>query len=571
VNRPQPHRPTVEELAERLDRLEARLAELEARRAPSAARAVEVARPPEEAVGLPALPQGTLALAGGSLLIFAGAYLVRALTDGRVLPPAIGVAIGLAYAALWQLKADRDAGRGRRESAAFLAFASSLIAFPLIWETTARLGLLGARAAYTALVAFFVLGLGVAWRRRLAFCAWLTTLLALATAVALLLSSHDLLAALVSLVAIAAGLEWLALHDTWRGLRWAVALVLDGVAFLLVAVATRPRLPEDYVPLTTAAAAAAVLALPALHVAAVAARTLLRGRPVTVFEVVQGKIAALLGFGGAWWVLAVHGESTEVPSALALLVGLLCYAVAFAFVERRPGQGRNFYFYSTAAGLLTLGGTLGLDLGAALPLTWGALGLIAALLGRRFGRMTLRVHSALYLLAGAVETGLMVACIRSLAGQHTGPLSSAAWLAAGLTAFGWAVLATDPGAPRSGPARSPQLLLALLVVFAVGKAAQMGLWALFGDALSRDVGAAAVTRTAVLAVLVLALAWLSRRGELPELGWLVYPLVGLGGIKLLTQDLPHGRPATLVLSLALYGAVLILAPRLLKRRGTSAG
>jgi hypothetical protein len=546
------------------------VAELEGRRARHQPRPTADA-PAEVQAALPTLPQGTLALAGASLLIFAGAYLIRALTDSHVLPPATGVAIGLAYAAVWQLKADRDAHHGSRESAGFLALASNLIAFPLIWETAARLGLLGARAAYVALVTFFVLGIGVAWRRHLTFCAWLTTALALATAVALLVSSHDLLAALVSLVAIGACLEWLALHDTWRGLRWVAALALDGVALLLVAVATRPRLPEGYVPLTTAAASTALLALPALHVAAVAARTLLRGRPVTVFEVAQGLIAVVLGFGGAWRVLAVHAQSTEGPAILALLLGLLCYGVAFAFVERRAGQGRNFYFYSSAAGLLMLGGTLGLDLGASLPLTWGALGLTAAILGRRFGRMTLRVHSAVYLLAGAVETGLMVACIRSLAGQHTSPLAAGAWLAAGLTALGWAVLATDPGAPRSGVARTPQLLLALLVAFALGKAVQMALWATLGDSLARDAGAAAVTRTAVLAGLVLALAWLSRRCELPELGWLVYPLVALGGVKLVTQDLPHGRPATLVLSLALYGAVLILAPRLLKRRESAAG
>jgi hypothetical protein len=51
----------------------------------------------------------------------------------------------------------------------------------------------------------------------------------------------------------------------------------------------------------------------------------------------------------------------------------------------------------------------------------------------------------------------------------------------------------------------------------------------------------------------------------------VYPLVALGGVKLLLQDLRDGRPATLVVSLALYGAVLVLAPRLLKRVEGPAG
>jgi hypothetical protein len=83
--------------------------------------------------------------------------------------------------------------------------------------------------------------------------------------------------------------------------------------------------------------------------------------------------------------------------------------------------------------------------------------------------------------------------------------------------------------------------------------------------LDGDAGMAATVRTGVLAVVVVGLAWLARRCAWPELGWLVYPLLALGGIRLLLQDLPHGRAATLVLSLAFFGGVLILTPRLLKR------
>jgi hypothetical protein len=79
-----------------------------------------------------------------------------------------------------------------------------------------------------------------------------------------------------------------------------------------------------------------------------------------------------------------------------------------------------------------------------------------------------------------------------------------------------------------------------------------------------DAGVAAVVRTAILAALAIGLALAARRWAWPELGWLVYPLVALGGVKLILQDLRVGRPATLVLSLALYGAVLVLAPRLLR-------
>ena len=555
----------VRELTGELRRLEARVRDLEGQ-PPAGFRPAPPLGAPMETARLPTgLPQGTIALLGRALLVLAGAYVARALTDGGVLPAAAGVALGLAYAVFWLLRADREAGAGRREGAVFHALAASLIAFPLLWETTARLGLLGVKAACAALVGFFVLTLVVAWRRSLALVAWAATGLALATAVALLVATHDLVAVFVALLAIAAVLEWLAYHDRWLPLRWGAALVLDAVAFLLVALVARPQgLPEAYVPLAPAVAAGALLALPALYVVSLAARTLRREQPVTLFEAAQGTLAVVVGFGGAWRVLTAHGSSTVGLGVLALVLGALCYGAAFAFAERRAGQGRNFYFYSTAGGLLALAGANIVAFGPALPFALGALGLLAAHFGRRLGRMTLRVHSALYLVAGALETGLLVACARALAGREAGTLPALAWVAAVAAAAGWVVLATDRGAPRSGAARAPQLLLAVLVVFALGKALQACLWAGLGERVVGDAGVAAVLRTAVLAALVLGLALAARRGPWPELGWLVYPLVALGGVKLLLQDLREGRPATLVLSLALYGAVLVLAPRLLK-------
>jgi hypothetical protein len=555
----------VRELASSLRSLETRVGELERGRPVPAGLGAAAGATAEASPRGIALPQGAVALLGRMLLVLAGAYVARALTDGRVVPPGVGVALGLAYAVFWQILADREARRGRREGAVFLAVTSCVIAFPLLWETTARFGLLGARSACVALVAFFALSLGVAWRQELAVAAVAATALALATAVALLVATRDLLAGLVALLAIAAAVEWVAYRERWLALRWWAAIVLDAVAFLLAAVVTRPRgLPPGYVHLTPQAAARAVLALPALYVVSLAARTLRRARPVTFFEAAQGTLALLLGFGGAWKILATRGDSAAGLGVLALLLGALCYGAAFAFAERRAGQSRNFYFYSTAGGLLTLAGVNVIAFGSALPFVLGGLGLLAAFLGRRFGRTTLRVHSVLYLAAGAFETGFFVACVRALAGQADDTVPAFAWVAALAAAAGWAVLATDPGAPRSGGARVPQLLLALLVVLALGRAAQVGLWAVLGGRLAADPGLAAALRTAVLAALALGLAAAARRGSWPELGWLVYLLVALGGAKLLLQDLREGRPATLVLSLAIYGTVLVLAPRLAK-------
>jgi len=79
-----------------------------------------------------------------------------------------------------------------------------------------------------------------------------------------------------------------------------------------------------------------------------------------------------------------------------------------------------------------------------------------------------------------------------------------------------------------------------------------------------DLGVLATGRTAVLA------AWLGRREALREAGWLAWPILGVLGLKLLLQDFPRGRPATLILSLAFSGAALILVPRLRGRAGQAA-
>jgi hypothetical protein len=70
----------------------------------------------------------------------------------------------------------------------------------------------------------------------------------------------------------------------------------------------------------------------------------------------------------------------------------------------------------------------------------------------------------------------------------------------------------------------------------------------------------AAVRTVVLALVALLLAFVARGRSEPTARWLMRGTLVLGAAKLLIEDLPRGRPVTLVIALATYGAVLLLAP-----------
>jgi hypothetical protein len=84
-----------------------------------------------------------------------------------------------------------------------------------------------------------------------------------------------------------------------------------------------------------------------------------------------------------------------------------------------------------------------------------------------------------------------------------------------------------------------------------------------------DAAALAAIRTMVLAMLTTALIALPGGSDRVERGWLGYAMLALVAIKLLAEDLPRGRPSTLFVGLAVYGAALVLAPRLARRRPVS--
>jgi hypothetical protein len=91
------------------------------------------------------------------------------------------------------------------------------------------------------------------------------------------------------------------------------------------------------------------------------------------------------------------------------------------------------------------------------------------------------------------------------------------------------------------------------------------------NAVAGDAARGATAATAVLAATALVLAALVRAGRSFGPRWMAYVALALGGVKLILADLRQGRPATLFVAFALYGAALILTSRLLRGAARRAG
>jgi len=566
----------LEGLRSRLDRLEGRSLEpLASPPASAASGPPVVAETPTEAAAplQPALAsaaeggeeeaggESLVSLAGTLLLALAGAYFVRALTEGGTLSAAAGVALGLLYALAFLPLAQRAAASGRPLAASAHGVTAALIAYPLLWEATVRFKALPPQLGLLLLATVMGLALGLAARRALGPVAWVHTLVALASALGLLVATQELTTVVAALLAQAALVELLVRRPAWSWLRWLAAGALDlGVLVMVVLVGRPEGPPEGYPSLSPAVAVVLALLLPALYLVRVAGGTLRSRRSVTVFETLQLAVAVALGFEGASSVLTAHAGSTFVLGLAALALGLTGYGVAFTFVERLQGRGANFYVYSTSGGLFLLIGSLHVLPPGARLVAWALLAVAAAQLGRRFERTTLCYHALAYLVAAGLASGLWMLAGGGLFARGPAPLPALAgmvWLA-GLAVY--VILARD--GQRSGWPLVPRGLAALLAVAAVPGAV---------GALASEQGAGLVVvmalRTAALAALAVALAYLGhRRGPLPELGWVAYVVLAVGALKLVAQDLPAGSAGGLFASFLLFGGALVIASRLLRAR-----
>jgi len=507
-------------------------------------------------------PIVVLSLLGRLLIVLGGGFFLRAMTDTGALAPTIGVALGFAYGLVWLALADRAGQRQHAPSAVFHALAAAMVAFPLLVEATSRFKVLSGTAGALVIAVLTAGLLLVAWRRRLHAVAWLTAIVALPTSVVMLGQTGVVVPFAFYLIAFGIATLWMGYALDWMALRWPVALVADMV---VLGVTMRALAPEHQDAPNIAMLVQ--LSLLGAYVISIAIRTLVRGRNVIPFEVVQTTAALVIGFGGAVSVTRATGELPTMLGVASLGFAVASYGLAFAFIDRREDRARNVYFYTSLALVLAIVGlSLVLD-GRSLGLACAALAVVAAGLWSRVGRLFMLLHGAAYLVTAGIVTDTLSYGTWALIAGSVGP-----WAPPGVMmpvvlvagALSAALAATEPAADDSALASGPRFVIILVLVWTAGGFVIGYLAPAFGGMADRavDIGVLATVRTGVLAISTLLVAWIGRHLRFREWGWLVYPLLIGIGLKMVAHDFMQSRPVTLFIALALYGAALIVAPRL---------
>lgn len=554
----------LEQLSQRVEELERRVSTLETQpehktAAPhaSGSAAQPGSQPSETWRGFPPpnAPAGVLPVFGKAFVGIAGAYLLRAVAESGTVSRVPLLMVAIVYAGMWLGWAART--HANLFASITYSITAALILTPLLWESTVRFQVLSPAFTASVLVGFVVLALALAWRKSLQVIPWVATVAAVATAVALIIATRELVPFAAGLLAVALAVEAVVLLGHRLSVRALPAAAADFAVWLLVYVMTSPEgAPSEYPPTSATTITLLCLALLAIYGGSIGMRSFGLRHPLTMFEIVQGIVVFVLAIFGT---LRASPGSVTALGIFFLLLAAVCYWGALSWFTASE-QNRNRRVCATYAVALLLAGTL-LLFSTNLQAPFLCLAAVtAAFLYMRTGKLSLGMHVSLYLGVAAIFSGLLNLAGNALAGTVPSSVDAGAWVvavSAGLCyAIGWhastdqwkvRLLWTVPCALVSYVAAG----LGVMVTVRLGSASGM----LNASRLS-------VVRTVVTCSIALILGFGGSHLKRAELLWVAYVAIAFGALKLLFEDLRFGNAASLVASLLFYGLILILIPRL---------
>lgn len=564
----------LQKLNQRVQQLEARVAALESKPPQPAAKTApprpvlvvpptERTTPPPTWRGFPP-PQTAsgsgVSVIGKAVLGMAGAFLLRAIAESGSVPKLPVLIVAVIYAGLWMAFAIRIHATKGFASITY-GITSAMILSPLLWESTVSFQILSPAFAAAILVAFVVLTLLLTWHVELYVLPWVAMLATLITTLALIVATHDLVPLTTVLLAAAVVTEISACLGHHLSLRAAPAIASNLALLLLIDIMTSPEgVPQGYQPASPTTIATVCLALLAIYGGSIGYRALHRRETVTIFEIVQGVLAFVIATFGA--LSATRGGIAPLLAAFILLLAVVCYWGALVrFTDK--AHSRNRRTFATWAAALLIAGSVTLFPGKVAGAFLSISAVAMAFMYKRTGKISLGLHSSVYLLAAAAASPMLDHVIGTLTKSvPAAPNWQVAVVALSAATCYWVGLRL---AENRALYRALWLVPALLTSFAVSGFIVAAIVWIASGRIEIVASRMSVIRTVVNCGLALALAFLGLRWKRVELGWIAYTAVGFGTMKLFFEDLRYGNAASLVVSLLFYGLVLVLLPRLAYR------
>jgi hypothetical protein len=188
----------------------------------------------------------------------------------------------------------------------------------------------------------------------------------------------------------------------------------------------------------------------------------------------------------------------------------------------------------------------------------------SAVLAVRMSCVTLEWHGTFYLAAAAVSCGLLEYSFQALAGTMPAKIAWSIFLVSGCALFCYAVARERDG--ESWQEQILHLLPAVLAFCAASALAAHGLLRLLALQITPGVFHVAFIRTLILCAIALVLAFAGARWHRLEMRRIAYAALGVLALKLLFEDLRHGRLEFIAASIFLFALTLIAVPRLARVR-----
>ena len=344
-------------------------------------------------------------------------------------------------------------------------------------------------------------------------------------------------------------------------LRAIPALAADFAVWLLVFVLASDTIPEGYHPAAAGTIATLCFLLLVIYGASIGVRSFASRHPITFFEIGQAAIAFALASYGV--LRATHGSIARPLGAAFMLLAAVCYWGALSRFTDDAFQRNRRVSATWAAALLLAGNFLLFPANLQIPFLC-TVTTAATFVYTRTRKLSLGMHASFYLAAATAVSTLPAYTADALAENVPGVPDWRVWIVAVIAALCYGIGASTEH--DQGRRRMLWVTPAALVGFTGAALAVAAIVGLASRHLELAASSLSVIRTVVICAVALALGFLGSLQKRVELAWLAYAAVALGTLKLMVEDLRFGNAASLVVSLLFYGLILILLPRVTKRR-----